>query len=51
MEWLDLAQDKDRWRTVVNAVMNIRISQNEGNFMTIEGPVSFSGKTLFHGIS
>jgi hypothetical protein len=24
MEWIDLAQDKDRWRTLVNAIMNLR---------------------------
>jgi hypothetical protein len=22
MEWIDLAQERDRWRTVANAVMN-----------------------------
>jgi hypothetical protein len=25
MDWIDMAQDWDRWRAVVNAVMNLRV--------------------------
>ena len=25
MDWIDLAQDRGRWREIVNAVMNLRV--------------------------
>jgi len=25
MDWIGLAQDRDRWRTLVNVVMNLRV--------------------------
>jgi hypothetical protein len=25
IDWIDMAQDRDRWRAVVNEVMNLRV--------------------------
>jgi len=41
MDWIGLVQDRDRWRTLVSAVMNVRVQRNAGNFLTSCKTVSF----------
>ena len=50
VDWIGLAQDRDRWRTLVSAVMNLRV-KNAENFLTSCKTVSFSRRNLHHGVS
>jgi len=33
-EWIDLAQDRDKWPGLVNKITNLRVPQKAGNFLT-----------------
>jgi len=50
MDWIVLAQDRDRQQARVSAVMNLRVPQNVGSFLTSWGNVSFLGRTLLQGV-
>jgi hypothetical protein len=43
VDWIDLAQDRNRWRALVNLVLNLRIPSNAGRLssgLTIGGLLS-----------
>ena len=47
LDWISLADDKEKWRDV-DTVMNRRVPQNTGHFLTNGGTVSLSTRTLLH---
>jgi hypothetical protein len=50
VDWIDMAQDRDQWRVLVNTVMNFQVPYNVGKFFSGQATGGFS-MTLLHGVS
>ena len=44
-DWMDLAQDRDRWRALVSTVRNLGVPKMRGISRLAAEPVSFSRRT------
>jgi hypothetical protein len=51
VDWIGLAQDRYRWRAVVNSVMNLRVTQNAGNLPSGYTSCGLSSGTHLHIVS
>jgi hypothetical protein len=48
VDWIDLAQDRDRWRALVYTVMSLRVPYNAENFLSRCTVGSFSRRAQLH---
>jgi hypothetical protein len=51
MNWIDLVQDMNQWRALVNTVINLRVSYNVGKFFSNSTTGGFSRRTQLYEVS
>ena len=50
-DWMELAQDRERWRALVSTVRNLQVPKMRGISWLAAEPVCFSRRTVLHGVS
>jgi len=50
VDWIDVAQVREKWWAPWNTVMNLTVPLNAENFLTSRRTLSFLRRTLLHGI-
>jgi hypothetical protein len=51
VDWIDLAQDSDQWKALLNTVMNLHVPENVAKFLSSCTIGGFSRRAQFREIS
>jgi hypothetical protein len=51
VDWIGLAQDMDRWRALVNSVLNPRVPYNAGKLSSVQTTRDLLSSGQLYGVS
>jgi hypothetical protein len=51
VDWIDRTRARERWRAIVNAIMNLRFSWNAGAFWSACAIGGLLSSAQLHGVS
>jgi hypothetical protein len=50
VDWIGLAHDRDRWRALVNSVLNLEVPENAGKLSSVRTTEDLSSSAQLHGV-